>query len=162
MKPASAKLAWLEGIRALAALAILLYHAQLYFTQNGLSLYWLMLPIMVIGALIFSIVADYTTPLIQRITTAVLQDLDDLLATSSTRQRWHPEVGNRVRYLGESGWIILNVERLLDSQPLCFCRAADGYRSTWLRAEELEPENDSPANQTGQSQNRRSQSESFL
>lgn len=123
---------------------------------SDLSLYLLMLPIMVIEALIFSIVADYTTPLIQRMITAVLQDLDDLLATSSMRQRWHPKVGNRVRYLGESGWIILNVERLLDNQPLCFCRAADGYRSTWLRAEELEPENDSPASQNGRGQNGRS------
>lgn len=121
---------------------------------SNLSLYYLMLPVMVIGTLIFSIMADYTTPLIQRIVTAILRDLDYVLTTSPRRQvrTWNPKVGDIVRYRGESGWRILKVERLLDDKELCLCQVSNGYWITWLSAEDLEPENSrSSADQNGRS-----------
>jgi peptidoglycan/LPS O-acetylase OafA/YrhL len=109
---------------------------------SNLLLYYLLVPIMAIGTLIFSIVADYTTPLIQRIVLAILRDLDYVLTTSPDRQArsWVPSVGERVRYRGKSGWTVLKVERLLDDKELCLCQVSDGYQITWLSAEELEPE----------------------
>jgi peptidoglycan/LPS O-acetylase OafA/YrhL len=118
---------------------------------SNLLLYWGMLPIMAIGTLIFSVVADYTTPLIRRIVLAFLQDLDYVLTTSPERQvrTWNPNVGDRVRYRGESGWTVLKVERLLDDKELCLCQVSDGYWMTWLSAEELEPDRGSPADLNG-------------
>lgn len=126
---------------------------------SSLPLYYLLLPVMVVGTLIFSIVADYTTPLIQRIVLAILRDLDYVLTTVPERQvrAWHPKVGDRVRYCGESGWVITKVEHLLDDKELCLCQVSDGHSITWLSAEELEPDGFFLANQ-----NRRSKIKSIL
>jgi hypothetical protein len=99
-----------------------------------------MLPIMVIGALIFSIVADYTTPLnpgdnhgcFSRFRFARFRFARFRSVISPVSQRQHPNLGNRVRYLGENGWMILNVAHFLSSQLLCFCQVADGNRDTQL------------------------------
>lgn len=126
---------------------------------SSLPLYYLLLPIMVVGTLIFSVVADYTTPLIQRIVLGILRDLDYVLTTSPERQvrTWNPKVGDRVRYCGESGWTVVKVERLLDDKELCLCQVSDGYSITWLSAEDLEPDSRFPADQ-----NRRSKIKSIL
>ncbi|QYO63870.1 hypothetical protein [Leptolyngbya sp. 7M] len=70
---------------------------------SNLMLWGVGLPIRALGILIFSVPADYTTPLIQRIVLAVLPGLDDVLTTSPKRQvrTWHLNVGDRVRYCGE-------------------------------------------------------------
>ncbi|MBF2050928.1 MAG: hypothetical protein IGS54_26810 [Elainella sp. C42_A2020_010] len=70
---------------------------------SNLMLWGVGLPIRGLGILIFSVLADYTTPLIQRIVLAVLPGLDDVLTTSPKRQvrTWHLNVGDRVRYCGE-------------------------------------------------------------
>jgi peptidoglycan/LPS O-acetylase OafA/YrhL len=120
---------------------------------SNLSLYYLLLPIMVIGTLIFSIMADYTTPLIQRIVLAISRDLDYVLTTSPEQKScsWRPFVGDRVRYRGEGGWTVLKVERLLDDKELCLCQVTDGYQVTWLSVEELEPDSRFPQSQNGRS-----------
>lgn len=110
---------------------------------SNLTIYCLMLPVMAIGTLIFSILADYTTPLIQRIVLAILRDVDYVLTIVPEQQvcTWDPHVGDRVSYCGESGWTVLKVERLLDDKELCLCQVSNGYWITWLSSDDLEPDN---------------------
>lgn len=88
------------------------------------SLYLWMLPIRVTGALIFSVLADYTTPLTQRLVAAGWDCLDRrLAASSSVRQPWRElarpaSMGKRVHYRGEN-WIILTL-RLWNDQTCLY------------------------------------------
>ncbi len=109
---------------------------------KNLWLYYSMLPIMAVTTLIFSVLADYTTPLIRRIVSAILRDLDYVLTTSSERRRsaWIPKVGEQVRYRGESGWTVLKVKRLLESKKICLCQVSNNHWTHWLSAADLEPE----------------------
>lgn len=123
---------------------------------SNLTIYRLMLPIMAIGSLIFSILADYTTPLIQRIVLAMLRNVDYVLMIVPEQQvcTWDPHRGDRVSYRGESGWTVLKVERLLDDKELCLCQESNGYWMTWLSSGDLEPASSRFPN----GQNRRSKS----
>lgn len=109
-----------------------------------------MLLILAGGALIFSTVADYTTPLIQRkvsvglwqlvtqgaigagwsigVLAALLAAVRPMvqvtnLTSQAIKPPGYPKINNWVRYCGEGGWTILVVERLLADQHLWFCPA---------------------------------------
>ncbi len=121
-------------------------------TGSNWPIYRPLLPILAGGALIFSTLADYTTPLIQRKVLAGLSPLMSQrlvgltdwpigslaarrfaqvtnLIIETIKSAWqpgYPEIGNWVRYCGEDEWTILTVERLLACQHLWFC-PADAY-----------------------------------
>lgn len=104
--------------------------------------------ILAAGALIFSTLADYTTPLIQRKVSADLGQVMTRavgrfsgwsigplaarllvrvanLAIQSTKPLGAAKIGNWVRYCGEGGWTILVAGHLLAHHRLWFCPAED-------------------------------------
>jgi hypothetical protein len=98
----------------------------------------LLLPVRGKGTLIFSALADYTTPLIQRIVLAMLQNFNPVPMTSREQQTrpCYAEVDDCVRYCGESAWRVLNLERLFEDTVLCLDPVSNGF----FRAS-LSPEN---------------------
>jgi peptidoglycan/LPS O-acetylase OafA/YrhL len=113
--------------------------------QDSQLLYWLMLPAVIVGTLILAILADHTTPLLKRIVMAVLRDLDYVLTVAPQVQirTWQPQVGDRVRYQGETSWTIAKIEQLLDDKEIYLCQITDGERLIWLNEDDLEPDNSS-------------------
>jgi hypothetical protein len=106
------------------------------------SLYYLLLPCMVLGTLILAVIADYTAPSLQRLGMVVIRDLDYVLTQSPTPylRTWTPVVGDRVCYQGEHDWKILKVEQLLDDDESYICQVSNGYKVIWLSESELEPD----------------------
>jgi peptidoglycan/LPS O-acetylase OafA/YrhL len=113
--------------------------------DHKLSLYYLLLPVMVVGTLILAVLADSTTPLIKRFIAAVAQDVDYVLTIvpNSQIRVWHPQVGDRVRYHGNGGWLVMKVEQLLDDKEVYLCQVSDGQRTMWLNEDDLELDSNS-------------------
>lgn len=109
--------------------------------QDDWVLYVSLLPVMVVGTLVLAVLADYTSPLIQRFLIGIGRDLDYVLTahTVAKVRSWNPQVGDRVLYRGKSGWIVLKVEKLLDEREFFLCQVSDGQRSLWVNEEDLEP-----------------------
>lgn len=109
--------------------------------QDDLSLYYWLLPLMVLGTLILAVLADYASPLIQRLVAALLRDLDYVLTPATVRQRrsWSPRMGEAVLYQSKVGWTVLKVEKLLDEREFFLCQISDGQRSLWVNEDDLEP-----------------------
>ena len=109
--------------------------------RDDLSLYYWRLPLMVFGTLILAVVADYASPLLQRLVAALLRDLDYVLTPTTVRQRraWSPILGDSVLYKGTVGWTVLKVEKLLDEREFFLCQVSDGQRSLWVNEDDLEP-----------------------
>ncbi|GEM_PF-463880 len=109
--------------------------------QDDLSLYYWLLPLMVIGTLILAVLADYATPMIQRVVLGLLRDLDYVLTRTTVppRRRWSSCVGDEVLYQQKAGWTILKVEKLLDEREFFLCQISDGRRSLWVNEDDLEP-----------------------
>lgn len=108
---------------------------------DDLSLYYWLLPVMVVGTLILAVLADYASPFIQRLVAALLRDLDYVLTPSTVRQRrsWSPRMGEDVLYQNRVGWTVLKVEKLLDEREFFLCQISDGQRSLWVNEDDLEP-----------------------
>jgi hypothetical protein len=72
----------------------------------------------------------------------VLRDLDYVLTIAPKIQirTWLPQVGDRVRYRGETGWTVTKIERLLDDKEVYLCQITDGQRILWLNEDDLEPD----------------------
>jgi hypothetical protein len=111
------------------------------FVQSDARRYSLSLPLMLSGTLALAMLMDYTRPLIQRLVTGIVRDVDHVLAVAPVLQRrvWEPRAGEAVFYRGEEGWIVLKVERLWDEQEFFLYQVSDGKRSLWVNEEELEP-----------------------
>ena len=109
--------------------------------QDDLSLYYWLLPVMIVGTLILAVLAEYASPLLQRLISALLRDLDYVLTPTAVRQRgaWSPRVGDSVLYKGTVGWTVLKVEKLLDEREFFLCQVSDGQRSLWVNEDALEP-----------------------
>ncbi|PSB26868.1 acyltransferase family protein [Stenomitos frigidus] len=109
--------------------------------QDDLSLYYWLLPVMVLGTLILAVLADYASPLLQRLVGALLRDLDYVLTPTTVRHRrlWNPRMGDPVLYKGNVGWTVLKVEKLLDERAFFLCQISDGQRSLWVNEDDLEP-----------------------
>jgi peptidoglycan/LPS O-acetylase OafA/YrhL len=109
--------------------------------RDDLSLYYWRLPLMVLGTLILAVLADYASPLLQRLVAALLRDLDYVLTPTTVHQRrvWSPRVGDAVLYKGTVGWTVLKVEKLLDEREFFLCQISDGQRSLWVNEDDLEP-----------------------
>ncbi len=77
----------------------------------------------------------------QRILAGLLHDVDYVLMRAPVfrRRTWNPQAGDEVLYQGESGWIVLRVERLLDEREFLLCQLSNGQRSLWVNEDELEP-----------------------
>ena len=112
---------------------------------NSLPSYSRLLPLLVVGTLILSVLADYTTPLIQQLTMAFLRSVDHaLIPASGQQQAWGFQVGDRVRYGDEGGWTILQVGRLLDGKRLYLCQSDYRSKTQWVTQQELELDKSSP------------------
>ncbi|MBW4695113.1 MAG: acyltransferase [Lyngbya sp. HA4199-MV5] len=109
--------------------------------QDDLALYYWLLPVMVVGTLILAVLADYASPLLQRLVGALLRDLDYVLTPTTVRQRrsWSPRVGEAVVYQSRAGWTVLKVEKLLDEREFFLCQISDGHRSLWVNEDDLDP-----------------------
>ncbi len=109
--------------------------------QDDLFLYQCLLPLMIIGTLMLAVLSDYASPLIQRLVTSLLRDLDYVLTRTPPPQRrhWSPQVGDRVVYKSKTGWTVLQIEQLLDERAFFLCQISDGQRSLWVNEEDLEP-----------------------
>lgn len=116
------------------------YTLQLVIQGDPLR-YYLLLPVMVVGTFMLAVLADYTSPLLQRLVRGLWRDLDFVLSTTPRLQSrlWDPQVGDEVRYRGETGWVVLKVEKLLDEQEFFLCQVSDGQRSLWANEDDLEP-----------------------
>jgi peptidoglycan/LPS O-acetylase OafA/YrhL len=109
--------------------------------QDDAGLYALLLPVMVLGTLLLALVMDGMMPLIRRILTGLLSDLDYVLSRVPVLPQavWSPQVGDVVKYQGQDWWTVLKVERLLDEREIWLCQVTNGQRSLWINTEELEP-----------------------
>jgi peptidoglycan/LPS O-acetylase OafA/YrhL len=109
--------------------------------QGNATRYAVMLPVMIGSTLVLAILTVYTSPLIQRIVLGLLRDVDYVLAKSPSLQRRfrEPQVGDKVCYRSEAGWIVLKVEKLLDEPEFFLCQVSDGRRSLWVNEADLEP-----------------------
>ncbi|XGV94484.1 MAG: acyltransferase family protein [Leptolyngbya sp. BL-A-14] len=109
--------------------------------MDDLSLYYWLLPVMVVGTLILAVLADYASPFLQRLVGALLRDIDYVLTPSTVRQRrsWSPRMGEDVLYQNRVGWTVLKVEKLLDEREFFLCQISDGQRSLWVNEDDLEP-----------------------
>lgn len=109
--------------------------------HEDLSLYCMLLPAMILGTLVLAVLADYITPLLQRVAGGLLRDLDYVLSRAPLlpRRAWVPQIGERVRYQGKAGWTVEKVEKLLDEREFLLCQVTDGKRSLWVNEDDLEP-----------------------
>lgn len=109
--------------------------------HDDLLRYVMLLPIMVVGTLVLSVLADYISPLIQRLVVGIFRDVDYVLSRAPVLQRrvWNPQVGDEVLYQGKGGWMVLKVEKLLDEREFFLCQVTDGQRSLWVNEDDLEP-----------------------
>lgn len=109
--------------------------------QDDLSLYYWLLPVMVVGTLMLAVLADYASPFLQRLVAALLRDVDYVLTPTTVRQRrsWSPRMGESVVYQSRVGWTVLKVEKLLDEREFFLCQISDGHRSLWVNEDDLEP-----------------------
>jgi peptidoglycan/LPS O-acetylase OafA/YrhL len=107
--------------------------------QDDATLYVALLPVMVVGTLLLAVVADAMMPLIRRIVTGLLRDLDYVLHQDSALPEsvWSPQVGDVVRYQGQTNWTVRKVERLLDERDIWLCQVTDGQRLLWVNTEDL-------------------------
>jgi peptidoglycan/LPS O-acetylase OafA/YrhL len=121
-------------------------HTIHWVIQDSTGLYFLLLPIMIVGTLILAILVEYISPLLQRLVVGLLRDVDYVLCQDpdSPVAAWQPIVGDPVCYRGESGWTIVKVEQLLDEREFWLCQVSNGWKSIWVRQEDLEPEANSP------------------
>ena len=109
--------------------------------QDDLTLYYWLLPLMVFGTLLLAVLADYASPLLQRLVIALLHDLDYVLTPTKVQHRrsWSPCIGDAVIYQSKVGWTVLKVEKLLDEREFFLCQISDGQRSLWVNENDLEP-----------------------
>lgn len=109
--------------------------------RDNLSLYYWLLPLMVIGTLILAVLADYASPLLQGLVSGLLRDLDYVLTRATVQQHrsWRPRLGDAVIYQSKAGWTVLKVEKLLDEREFFLCQISDGQRSLWVNETDLEP-----------------------
>jgi len=108
--------------------------------HDSLVLYSLMLPVMIMGTLLLAVLADYTRPLIEKLVTGLLSDIDYVLTQShiTVVRTWTPAAGERVRYRGNSGWTVLKVEKLLDEKEFYLCRIAKCDQTLWVPESDLQ------------------------
>ncbi|MEM9807098.1 MAG: acyltransferase [Cyanobacteria bacterium P01_D01_bin.56] len=111
---------------------------QLVVKEN-VGAYAIALPLMIIGTLILAAIADAVTPLLQRITNRLWQDLDYLLARKPkvAAPSWVPSVGDTVRYLGQR-WTVQAVEVLLDDGNYYLCKIVSDQQTRWVSQEQLQ------------------------
>lgn len=110
--------------------------------RDDFSLYLLLMPVMILGTLVLAVLADHTTPLLQKVLGGLLRDLDYVLSRSPTgvpRRDWSPQVGDKVLYRDKNGWTVTKTEQLLDEREFLLCQISDGQRSLWVNEEDLEP-----------------------
>ncbi len=111
--------------------------------HDDANAYLMLLPVMLLSTLLLAILVDQITPLMQRIVTALLRDLDyvltqtPILSDGLAGAAWSPRMGDVVIYQGQPGWTVLKVEQLLDEQHVWLCQVTDGQRSLWVNAEDL-------------------------
>jgi len=120
--------------------------------QSDAGRYWLLLPVMLLGALILAAIVDYVRPGLQRFVVGVLRDIDYVLTRHPVlRQRdWNPQVGESVFYQGDSGWMVVKIEKLLDEREFFLCKVSNGARSLWVNEDDLEPDGGiSPSGRSG-------------
>ncbi|MBW4574496.1 MAG: acyltransferase family protein [Aphanothece sp. CMT-3BRIN-NPC111] len=103
-------------------------------------LYYLLLPVMVVGTLLLAVLADYIQPLLQRSVVAVLRDISYILTRShiAPQRTWIPIEGDRVCYLNKPGWTVLKVERLLDAKEFYICQIAKDGQVLWVNEKKLQ------------------------
>jgi peptidoglycan/LPS O-acetylase OafA/YrhL len=65
--------------------------------HKSLPLYYLLLPVMVIGTLLLATAADYITPTLQRLAFSTLKEIDAALTTfpKSKTHKWNSSLGDR-------------------------------------------------------------------
>jgi len=116
-------------------------HTMKLVVHNDALVYAMLLPVMVFGTLVLAALADYASPMFQRIVIGLWRDLDYVLSRvpAARRRLWNPQVGDAVRYQGQGGWSILKVEKLLDEREFFLCQVSDGQRSLWVNEDDLEP-----------------------
>lgn len=104
-------------------------------------LYYLLLPVMVLGTLFLAIVADSLEPLIKKMVTAILRDINYIMTRgeilNAREQNWIPQEGDRVFFQNEPGWRILKVERLVDINEFSICRISKSERALWVNENKL-------------------------
>jgi peptidoglycan/LPS O-acetylase OafA/YrhL len=108
--------------------------------QDNRLLYYLLLPVMVVGTLVLSLIASYVSPFFKGIVLGVIRDIDYVLTQNPEphRRSWNPKVGDRVFYQGEKGWTVLQVERLLDEQTFYLCQIRKRNRVLWVNEEDID------------------------
>ncbi|MBD2460911.1 acyltransferase [Oscillatoria sp. FACHB-1407] len=116
--------------------------------EKNLSLYYLFLPVMIIGTLVLAAIADYTTPSLKRLVMSLMRDVDYLLTPSPpTKQRvWRPAMGDRVTYKGKNTWKVVQIQTMLDEHEFYLCQISDGQKTMWISEDELEPAIATPPN----------------
>ncbi|MDX2212490.1 MAG: acyltransferase [Oculatellaceae cyanobacterium bins.114] len=114
--------------------------------DKDLSLYYALLPVMILGTLILAAIADYTTPSLKRVVMSLVRDVDYLLTPVPTpKQRvWRPNVGDRVNYNGKDSWKVVQMQKMLDEREFYLCQISDGQKTIWLSEDELEPMTSTP------------------
>ncbi len=109
---------------------------------DQLALYYQALPVMVIGTLLLAVLADSTTPWLQRTAVSLGRSLDAILVFTSQQQTCLFKVGDRVCYHGSQGWDIIKVEQVVHDQRFYLCRISDGHKTLWVNENDLKPDLD--------------------
>jgi peptidoglycan/LPS O-acetylase OafA/YrhL len=106
------------------------------YVRDQLSLYYQVLPLMVVGTLILSVIADQVTP--WAVKSAIwLWHYTDARLTPIAKIGWTPRVGESVLYRGKSGWSIQKVERVVHDKAFYLCRISNGQKTVWVNQNDL-------------------------
>ncbi len=103
---------------------------------------WLWILSIALVTLLLSFLVSYLSPYLQRLIRAIGRDLQYVLTQAPPHQQrvWRPQVGDRVTYQDQPGWIVLKVESLLDERQFLLCKVSNGERSLWVNEDDLELE----------------------
>ena len=110
--------------------------------HDQLALYYQSIPIMAIGTLFLAILADSTTPWLQRGAIGLGRSLDSILVHTSQQQTCAFKVGDRVHYRGGEGWEVIKVEQVIHDGAFYLCQISDGHKALWVNENDLEPDLD--------------------
>ncbi|MBW4537858.1 MAG: acyltransferase [Myxacorys chilensis ATA2-1-KO14] len=107
--------------------------------QDQFSAYAAALPIMIVETLVFAVMADAVTPRFQQFAIALWQWGDTQLTSSAnSMQARNPRVGDKVCYLGQPGWTVINIEQVVHDQAFYLCRISKGEKTLWVNQNALE------------------------
>lgn len=106
------------------------------------TLYYLLLPVMIVGTLALAVIASYVSPFFKGVILGIVRDVDYVLTQNpeACQRSWSPKLGDRVRYQGERGWSVVKVEQLLDEKTFYLCQIRRRHRTIWVNEEDLEPD----------------------